>query len=278
MSYKTILVNLNEISQLRCLVDSAGAIGARSGAHVVGLYVIPAVQLVMSGEVAVLPAEDDRERTYYQAQEAAVRRAFEEAMRAAGLQGEFRVVDAPRPAISPVVIEEARQTDLVIIGHSNSASGSAIGAEFTETVLMESGRPTLVMSVKGCPLIPGSLALVGWNDSREAARAVFDSVPLLQCAAEVLIATVVSEEESAGREEAPLELLKTLLRHGVRATRLNVPASEEEGLALMTAAENRGAGLLVMGGYGHARLREFILGGATRSVLKRMTIPVLFSH
>ena len=124
-----------------------------------------------------------------------------------------------------------------------------------------------------------NVVIVGWNGSREATRAVFDSIPLLKPAAEVLIILVAPESEKPDHQESSgIELTKALARHGINVRPFDVHSSHEAGQALLERAESRGAGLLIMGAYGHARLREFILGGATRSVLKGMKIPVLFSH
>lgn len=279
MTYKTILVSLNEVSQLRSVLGTAASIARKDGAHVIGLYVIPAVELLVGSEIQVLPVENDELQIYFKQQEKAVKTAFETTILKDGIQGEFRVVEALDPHIAATVIEESREADLVIVGYSSPASNRALGADFAERLLIGSGRPTLVVPGNGHGVLALDRVLVGWNGSREAARAIFDSIPLLRHADEVLVAFAGTESEHRSRSETRREgLVRTLLRHGVHARTIDLDSSREAGKVLLERAETREIDLIVMGAYGHARLREFILGGATRSVLKGMKCPVLFSH
>jgi nucleotide-binding universal stress UspA family protein len=278
MSYKTILVSLNELYQIRSLLRAASVIAKANASYVIGLYVIPASDLRASNAVEAV-IETDADRAYYREQEAVARKAFEEAIHAVGIEGEFRVVDALEHKIAATVIEHARQCDLVIIGRSNSSSNRAIGSDFSEEIVISAGRPTLLMPLDQQATVAAGRIVVGWNGSREAARATFDSLPLLKLADEVMIVLVQREGGSADRKPSSgIDLTKALARHGVRVRPYDIKSSHEAGEALLERVQSQGAGLLVMGAYGHARLREFILGGATRSVLKSMTTPVLFSH
>lgn len=279
MSYKTILVSLNEVYQLRSLLGAAAAIAEKTASYVIGLYVIPAPELRFSNAVEAVMVEMDGDRTYFQGQEAAARQAFERAILSAGIEGEFRVVNATEHMIASTVIEHARQADLVIIGHSNSCSSRAIGSGFSEEIIVSSGRPTLLMPLDQRVTVRTDRAIVGWNGSREAARAAFDSIPLLRLADEVLIILVAPESGTPGQAASTgIDLTKAFARHGIKVRPFDLHSSLEAGQALLEQVESRAAGLLVMGAYGHARFREFVLGGATRSVLKAMTVPVLFSH
>lgn len=280
MSYKTILASLNEISQLDCILRAATSIAKKEGAHIVGLYVIPGIELKLASEIETLPIEDDTLQKHYTQQEKSVRSTFEEAVKEAGVQGEFQVLVAPWPHISRTVVEEARQADLVIVGYSSSESNRALGADFSEEVLSGSGRPTLVMPPTGHSGFPIDRIMIGWNGSREATRAIFDAIPLLKQADDVLIAaeesdTALGETRMDARKNA---LIRALIRQGIKARIIGLDGSHDVGEALLTRAESRRADLLVIGAYGHARLREFLLGGATRSVLKGMKCGVLFSH
>lgn len=279
MSYKTILVSLNEVYQLRPLLGAAAAIAEKSAAYVIGLYVIPASELRFSNAVEAVMVELDSDRRYFQEQEAAARQAFEKAILSAGIEGEFRVANALEHAIASTVIEHARQADLMIIGHSNSCSNRAVGSDFSEEMIISSGRPTLLMPLDPQATVRTDRAIVGWDGSREAARAAFDSIPLLKLADEVLIILVEPESDDPSHAASRgIDLTKAFARHGIKVRPFDFHSSLEAGQALLEQVESRGAGLLVMGAYGHARFREFILGGATRSVLKAMTVPVLFSH
>lgn len=281
MSYKTILLNLNEIAQVDRLLGVTSPIARASGAFVIGLYVLPAPDLIISGEIGVLPVEDDRQRGMFASREDAVRSAFGTAILKDGIEGEFRVVEASEAYITPTVVAHAHEADLVVIGHSSAESARAIGARFSEAVIMSSGRPTLVVPPDDHTVVSSSLAIIGWNGSREAARAVFDSVPLLKQSDEVLLAVVGPASESSGKNkmsESAARVARALARHDIEANIVEFATAEEAGNVLLTRAESRCASLLVVGAYGHSRLSEFILGGATRTVLKRMRGPVLFAH
>ncbi len=126
----------------------------------------------------------------------------------------------------------------------------------------------------------GKKVLVAWNARREAARAVFDALPLLQQADEVKVVWVNPQAEGAAPVDVPAgDICAALARHGVKceATEVAHPRSGV-GRTLLARAAEYGSDLLVMGCYGHSRLREFVLGGASRHVLEHMTIPVLMSH
>ncbi len=281
MSYRTILVILNEILQARRLLEATASIAREADAYVIGLYAIPAVELYIAAELEVLPVEDDRQRLLFKKHEAAIRVAFDDIILKQGIRGEFDAVDAPDPDIAPTVIEHAREADLVIIGYSSSASNRALGSDFSERVVISCGRPTLVMPPNDRTAVATNLAIVGWNGSRESARAVFDGIPLLKQYDEILLARIVPEPEGtagAGLSAPGARLAKALARHDIDVRTIDLHTSQEAGEVLLERVERHGAGLLVMGAYGHTRLREFILGGATRTVLKEMQCPVLFSH
>jgi nucleotide-binding universal stress UspA family protein len=261
------------------LLGAAASVAKKNASYVIGLYVIPAPELRFSNAVEAVMAEIDDDRAYFKLQEAEARKMFEELVLAAGIEGEFRVVDALEHAIASTVVQYARQIDLVIVGHSNPSSNRAVGSDFSEQVIISSGRPTLVVPLNRQAVVQDNLVIVGWNGSREATRAVFDSIPLLKLAGEVLIILIAPETEKPDHHESSgIELTRTLARHGINVRPFDVHSTKEAGRALLERVESRGAGLLVMGAYGHARFREFILGGATRSVLKGMRIPVLFAH
>ncbi len=169
----------------------------------------------------------------------------------------------------------ARCFDATILPQAQSSGAEA--SEVIEAVLFGSGRPLIIV-----PYIPVRKALgtvlVAWDGGAPAARAVADALPLLTLARHVQIVTVSS------RENEPLSLSGTnlarhLARHGINAELRRI-SSEDVDVAnmLLSHAADAEADLMVMGGYGHTRLREFVLGGATREILRSMTIPVMMSH
>ena len=149
-----------------------------------------------------------------------------------------------------------------------------------ETVLFDSGRPVLAIPFAGSLPTIGKRVLVGWNASREASRALHDALPLL---AKAESATVFLANPKGGLgahgEEPGADIARHLARHGVKVNVAKAVADDvSDSALLLNHASDMGADLLVMGAYGHSRLREFILGGVTRSLLREMTVPVLLSH
>jgi len=157
----------------------------------------------------------------------------------------------------------------------------AVARSLVEDVLMTAGRPLLVVPYAGRFETVGTNALVGWTRTREAARAVHDALPLLAPAATVTVLTVESGRAASDTEVLPTaDIAEHLARHG-----LNVSAARSvvsDGLSpadvLLDYASDLGADLLVVGGYGHSRTRQMIMGGVTRGLLLHMTLPVLMSH
>jgi len=119
--------------------------------------------------------------------------------------------------------------------------------------------------------------LVGWDGGVTAARAVGDAMPLLRKAGKVDVVTIVSKRVDE-KEMPGFDIARHLARHGVNAEVKRLPSGEEPASTLLSYAADAATDLMVMGGYGHSRLREFVLGGTTRNILASMTVPVLMSH
>jgi nucleotide-binding universal stress UspA family protein len=126
----------------------------------------------------------------------------------------------------------------------------------------------------------GQRVLVAWNAGREATRAVNDALPLLEGAAKVTVLAINPHGGLRGHGEVPgADIALHLARHGVRAEASAIKSDDVEiGALLLSQAADLNADLIVMGAYGHSRLREVVLGGATREILRSMTVPVLLSH
>ena len=175
----------------------------------------------------------------------------------------------------------ARYSDLAILGQldPDRAQPEATGPR-PEQVVLASGRPVLVVPYAGHFDKLGRRVVIGWNATREAARAVGDAMPLLAAAEVVTVLTIDAREAPRGHGELPgADISRHLARHGVKAqVEQTVLADLSVGDVLLSRAADLGADLLVMGAYGHSRFRELLLGGATRTLLQSMTIPVVMSH
>lgn len=172
--------------------------------------------------------------------------------------------------------QRALYADLLILGqrHEDDPADGEVPADFLPSVLVQSGRPALVLPYAGRVETVGRTVLVAWKETREAARAVSAALPWLKRAAQV---HVVAHGE--GVDDALRSLERYLGAQKVHAT-LHAGGVEERdmGNALLSRAADLGADLLVMGSYGHSRAREWVLGGATRTILQTMTLPVLMAH
>jgi nucleotide-binding universal stress UspA family protein len=280
MSYKTILVCLNDIPGLTGLMAAASALAQTFEAHITGLYVVPAVQVYPSGGVDLMPQIFEGNRIYFQENAKKVRDRFETAMRKEGLSFAFHQIDSKSYLISDDMIDEGRSADLIVVNAVDREAGVGVELDFAERLVIGAGRPVLILPHGDIASLQSGEALVGWNGSREAARAAFDAVPILKLYGSVRIVSVDPHRDPERRGSiAGADLAESLARHGVKATaEPYLTDGLDPGLALMQHAEDTGARLIVMGAYGHSRFREFILGGSTASVLARLSRPVLMSH
>lgn len=281
MSYKDLVVVLDSGADTRGRIDLAAALAERFAAHLVGLYPIPDPDLPRRAGYADLAALEPvyrewRARALSEAERA--RETFEHAGRLRGISTEWRGA-SEGPEADPAL--HARYADLAILGQRDPESDEmALVRPRPEGVGLASGRPILVVPYAGRFETVGRCVLVAWNARREAARAVADAMPLLAQADAVTVLTVDPQIRPGGHGDLPgADIALHLARHGVNAqVERTVSADVPIGELLLSRAADLGADLLVMGAYGHSRTREFVLGGATRSVLASMTIPVLMSH
>jgi nucleotide-binding universal stress UspA family protein len=149
-----------------------------------------------------------------------------------------------------------------------------------EAVLFESGRPIYLVPYVGKKIAPVKTAVIAWDGGAKAARTVNDSIPLLQDREEVIILIINADEREGAHGGAPgADIAAHLARHGINAKiELETVTGIDINNAILNFLAESGADLLVMGAYGHSRLREKAFGGVTRSILKEMTAPVLMSN
>jgi nucleotide-binding universal stress UspA family protein len=228
------------------------------------------------------------ERLVAEAEEDAAKRGlvakeqFEATSKAAGAvhadrpPGPKRLSAGLREVIGPsdvTIAREGRLADLVVVGRSeNGATERQIALE---AALMGTGRP-LLLAPPLAEVSLGSRIAIAWNGRAESARAVTAGLPLLGAASALYVLTAETGRTDAGEAE---RLVTYLAWHGLKAEARHVaPAGDAVGVALLAAAAGLGADLVVMGGYGHSRLREMVLGGVTRHVLDNADLPVLLAH
>ena len=217
---------------------------------------------------------------FFEEQEADSRSAFEKVSENAGISFEWRKVDAQSPDIATTVIEHGRQADIIVASQYNEDGNLGLDEDFCERVVLEAGRPVLLLPYRGEFKTIGENVIVGWNATREAARATFEAMPILEKSGSTRLIWVDPQNEAGKAGNLPgSEMATSLARHGIKAVAEAMPTGGlSVGNALLNRASDLGADLIVIGAYGHSRLREFVFGGATRTMLSDMTVPVLITH
>ncbi|WP_038035705.1 universal stress protein [Thermopetrobacter sp. TC1] len=280
MSYRTILVSLNDVDRVSEVLNVAAKVAKAFEAHVEGLFVIPAPRIYPVATMAMPPEVFEKHREAFEEMAENVHGQFRDFLEREGLNGEWRLIESPAPIIADVVIDAARRCDLVIASQPPEEETAAMEADFAERLVMESGRPVLFVPREGTFETVGEIIVAGWNGSREAARAVHDALPFLTRAKDVRIAWIDPQKNPQEAGDLPgAELADALARHGAPvAVDALVSGGLDAGEVLLNHVADTGADLLVMGAWGHSRLREYVFGGATQHVMEHMTVPVLFSH
>ena len=287
-NYRNVLVHVSDSERSGKVLSCAATVAAAQGASLLAVHAVEPLYLgaYLSPESAMTAAQLNqdahRERTA-KAQD----RVFE-ASRASGLH-----IDFQSPGGDPVEVmcTRSRVADLTVMGQPAGDDALGPSRRFASQLLVAAGCPVLFVpgasSVDAC----GTRVLVAWSATRESARALRDALPMLQRAAAVELLRFSTEDRGA---EEPLDAVVTYLgAHGVSATaavkpvreisfseRLLTPTVVDASIAelLLSHAADTNANLIVMGGYGHSRAYELVLGGVTRTLLDSMTVPVLMSH
>ena len=215
---------------------------------------------------------------YEEAARSAIER-FEAAVKGSLLSVEHRLVTQTYPdELPPSFSAMARRYDLSVVMQSDNENG-VNNSVLIEATLFESGRPVIVIPYIQKEGMSLDRILCCWDGSRAAARAINDALPLLQKARAVELLIVTNEKTGNGREIRGVEIGRHLARHGIKIEIEILPAADVDvANVILSRAADCSASMIVMGGYGHSRFREFILGGATRGILSTMTVPVFISH
>jgi nucleotide-binding universal stress UspA family protein len=274
---RDILVGLNPDSGAPSL-DFAISLAGQLGAHLTGLAF--AVQPdIPGGFLGAVPAElivEQREAADTEA--AAMAARFSEKARLAGIAAEARSATLPLVEAATAFGRLARVFDLAVLDQPNpDKPGSEI--EFIEASLIDSGRGMLIVPYVQKTPLKLDRVLIAWDGSRAASRAIGEAHALIEKAKQVEV-LVVQTGRTDPRAIPGAELARHLARHDLKVDLHDVVPASGQSVAgtILNEAFERAADLLVMGGYGHSRLREFVLGGTTREVIESMTVPTLMAH
>ncbi|HET7524475.1 MAG TPA: universal stress protein [Burkholderiaceae bacterium] len=268
---RSILVHVDAGPHSAARLQCARQLGGQLGATVTALYAVTPVYVELALNVAAGGASDvlmaiDEQRL------ATARRLVADVNAGPGLQIEWQQArDAPEYAF----IQQALYADLLVVGqHDRLQRDTGVLPDFVPSVVIASGKPALVVPYIG---MPSSLdtVFVAWKETPQAAHALSAALPLLRTASAVHIGI-----DAALSSESKAALQGFLLRHSVVDPQLHtlVATAPDAGALMLSMAADVDADLMVMGCYGHSRARELVLGGASRSVLSSMTLPVLMAH
>lgn len=277
MNFKTILVHLDAGTRVAERVAIAKRLAETFEAHLTGLFAlsaprVPSYALAEAGPV-VIEAEARFRAETARAAETAFRAATAQMARSA----EFRATQ--RDALAAMQLS-ARYADLVVAGQPEPEASAGVASDFAEELVLGAGRPVLFVPYAGTFAEVGRRVLVAWNAGREAARAVTDALPLLRRASFVQVVAFDPRKGSADHGDIPgADIALVLARHGVKVSVAQQQSDDVDvGNQILSRAADMQSDLIVMGAYGHSRLRELVLGGVTRTLLDTMTVPVLMSH
>lgn len=276
MTYKTLMVHLELQKNNDTLLDFVGDLAERFQAHVIGIAACQPVQILYdegftAGEVMV------QDRTEMTKEIAAAESQFRKALagRAPSMEWRYSITYAP---LASYIAEEARAADLLI-------TGPDLGPSLLDNtrrvnlgnLVMEAGRPVLIVP-HGVAAVDFQRTVIGWKGSREARRAIADSLPVLEVSEHVTILEVATKDALERAHEHVKDVCRWLGRHGVEAVPSAILATRPEISALHDELLERRCDLFVAGAYGHSRGREFVFGGITYDMLLNAEFCVLISH
>jgi nucleotide-binding universal stress UspA family protein len=274
---KDIIVNLSVTKEGSIVGKYAVSVAAALEAHLAGVAFIydPVVPISGAGYIPAEVIETQRDDNEIAAETAI--KSFNAATGQAGISAETLMTSASLAGAGDQFARLARRFDVAIVGQAQpeiSSMEQIIG----ETTLFESGRPLIMVPyIQRAPFKTDNV-MICWDGSRTAARAVADAIPIIRKSGRVEIVIVASERGKQDEIEGA-DIGQHLARHGLKVDVHRITGGNiDVGDALLSHAADSGADFMVMGGYGHSRLREFVLGGVTRSIFESMTVPILLSH
>ena len=277
MSYKTILVHVDNGKYAAGRVEVALGLAERFDAHLIGLYAessirAPSYALAEGGQMFIDALRRNERERLAQATE-----TFGSLVNRSGwTRTEWRASSADAPE---AISLHARYADLVVMGQWAPDDSADHSKDMPARVLLQCGRPVLIMPYAHEKRPIGERVLVAWNTSREATRAVTDALGFLTTAKKVGVVAFNPRPGDGHGAQPGTDIATWLSRHGVQVEVAQQTVPElDVGNQLLSRAADVSADMIVMGAYGHSRFQEMVLGGVTRTLLESMTVPVLMSH
>ena len=278
MAFKDLLVHLDISPYCKTRLALAETLARRFDAQLTGLYVMPPATLSPLLADQFPPKLLEEADAQVGQQRDNVEALFKSAAKALGAKAAW--LEAEGDAVE-LVARAARHADLAILGQTPPKDAArGIAPDFAERVIMGSGRPALLVPYAGRFKTLGERVLIAWNSSPHSARALGAALPFLAAARHVeVFAIAASKDEDDDMRDSRAAVVRHLSRHKIKADAHHLIATDiGVGDMLLSRAADEAADLIVMGVYGHSRLRELVLGGVSRDLLARMTVPLFMAH
>lgn len=280
MGFKDILTIVSRLPEDEPAFAMAEAVASQFGAHLSCAFLTALPDEPLAYEPTVVAGVWAELLGRARAEAEAHRATIEDRAARSGVPCEMRRAEALSRDLGRVAAVHARYADLAVLSHAAVSEAREARADQIEGVLFHSGRPVLVAPRGWTGGSLGARIVIGWDASREATRAVSEAKPFLARCESALILTVDAKPRAFGHGEQPGQNIAAhLSRRGVRVDVRNADSMGRSiSDALLQEAEGYGADLLVMGAYGHSRLREMVFGGATRELLDDSRLPLFMAH
>jgi nucleotide-binding universal stress UspA family protein len=279
MSYKTILVHVDQSKRATERIKIAANIAIAENAHLIGAAMTGISRFIYQDSAFGITGSIVA--THIDSLNESAKRAlsdFEEIAKSLGvLSYEKRLVDdEPEGGL----VLQSRYSDLVVLGQTDPDEPlSRLFSDLPEYVMLNCARPVLVVPYVGRFNNLGSSVIVAWDGSMEATRAIKNAIPLLKKAKKVTVVVFNSQARYDTHGEQPgADIALYLARHDIKVEVSQQTTNQDIGNSLLSLTADMASDLIVMGGYGHTRFREVLLGGVTMTLLKTMTVPVIMSH
>ena len=279
MQIKTILVHLTRRHGVEAMLAAANGLSRIDNAHLKGIAAFSATPPVPPLSIPYDATVIEEMVTQQRAHADELKGAFTQATADQPFVAEWVEVQRLAGDLVGAVLEHARAADLIVAGQRDPTWDLGPVLDFPEQLALESGRPVFLVPREGCPRLSFDTIAIAWSGGRECTRAVFDAMPFLVRAKAVHIFSVTEDGAPTHTGTPSSELAATLARHDIPTNVTDIAAGGASvSEALLSAAEKASADLLVLGAYGHSRLREFVFGGVTRDLLAKTKLPLLLSH
>lgn len=278
MAFHDILVQLDRTAHSEARLKVAALLAARHGAGLIGLRIEAHPHVPQALRGGIRPAALEAQAQALAADTARIEAGFRARATELGLPMEWWSEQCETEWAIARVVERARHASLTVLGQAaHDGEEEVPGGELLHQMLLAGGRPVLVVpETEPATEAPGRRVAVAWNGTRESARALSDAMPVLALAEAVQIIAV---GEPAEGYDSLTEIGRHLARHEISAQCRQMRAADHDvGATILATAAEFNADMVVMGGYGHSRMREVVLGGATRHVLRHALLPILMSH